>query len=280
MNGSACGPTACDSSPATPDRVAIGAGSHSGRSLRLASLTAHQASDEIIEKGRRIASHLLEAAEAGIDFADGYFTVAGTDRSLDLFAVAVAARDDASLPAELRGPLAGIGEVTSQVASFPHGFHVSEVEIDPDTGAVEIVRYTAVDDVGRTVNPMVLHGQTHGGQTHGGQTHGGIAQGAGQALLEQCVYDAGSGQLLSGSFMDYAMPRAADLPFFATAISEVPSTTHPLGLRGGGEGGITPALGAIVNAIVDAMADLGVTHLEMPVTPERVWRAIRTKPGE
>ena len=176
--------------------MAIGAGSHSGRSLRLASLTAHQASDEIIEKGRRIASHLLEAAEAGIDFADGYFTVAGTDRSLDLFAVAVAARDDASLPAELRGPLAGIGEVTSQVASFPHGFHVSEVEIDPDTGAVEIVRYTAVDDVGRS------------------------------------------------------------------------------------EGGITPALGAIVNAIVDAMADLGVTHLEMPVTPERVWRAIRTKPGE
>ena len=159
------------------------------------------------------------------------------------------------------------------------------MEIDPDTGAVEIVRYTAVDDVGRTVNPMVLHGQTHGGQTHGGQTHGGqthggIAQGAGQALLEQCVYDAGSGQLLSGSFMDYAMPRAADLPFFATAISEVPSTTHPLGLRGGGEGGITPALGAIVNAIVEALADLGVTHLEMHVTPERVWRAIRTKPGE
>jgi aerobic carbon-monoxide dehydrogenase large subunit len=247
------------------DRVAIGAGSHSGRSLRLASVTAHRASGEIIAKGRRIASHRLEAAEADIEFVDGHFTVAGTDRSLDLFAVAVAAQDDASLPEELRGPLAGIGEVTSKVASFPHGFHVCEVEIDPETGAVEIVRYTAVDDVGCAVNPLIIHGQTHGG----------IAQGAGQALFEQCVYDDGSGQLLSGSFMDYAMPRAADLPFFATAISEVPSTTHPLGFRGGGEGGITPALGVIVNAIVDALADLGVTHLEMPVTPERVWRAIR-----
>jgi carbon-monoxide dehydrogenase large subunit len=247
------------------DRVAIGAGSHSGRSLRLASITAHRASGEIIEKGRRIASYRLEAAEADIDFADGRFTVAGTDRSLDLFAIAAAAQDDSSLPEELRGPLAGIGEVTSQVASFPHGFHVCEVEIDPETGAVEIVRYTAVDDVGRAVNPLILHGQTHGG----------IAQGAGQALFEQCVYDTGSGQLLSGSFMDYAMPRAADLPFFATAISEVPSTTHPLGFRGGGEGGITPALGVIVNAIVDALADLGVTHMEMPVTPERVWCAIR-----
>jgi carbon-monoxide dehydrogenase large subunit len=247
------------------DRVALGAGSHSGRSLRLASITAHDAAGEIIEKGRRIASHRLEAAEADIDFADGHFTVAGTDRSLDLFAAAAAAQNDSSLPEELRGSLAGVGEVTSQVASFPHGFHVCEVEIDPETGAVEIVRYTAVDDVGRAVNPMILHGQTHGG----------IAQGAGHALFEQCVYDAGSGQLLSGSFMDYAMPRAADLPFFTTAITEVPSTTHPLGFRGGGEGGITPALGVIVNAIVDALADLGVTHLEMPVTPERVWRAIR-----
>jgi carbon-monoxide dehydrogenase large subunit len=213
------------------DRVAIGTGSHSGRSLRLASITAHQAAEEIIERGRRIASHRLEAAEADIDFADRHFTVAGTDRSLDLFAVAAAAQEDASLPEELRGALAGVGEV----------------------------------DVGRAVNPMILHGQTHGG----------IAQGAGQALFEQCVYGAESGQLRSGSFMDYAMPRAADLPFFATAISEVPSTTHPLGFRGGGEGGITPALGIIVNAIVDALGDLGVTHLEMPVTPERVWRATR-----
>ncbi|MFL5269975.1 MAG: xanthine dehydrogenase family protein molybdopterin-binding subunit [Stellaceae bacterium] len=247
------------------DRVGSGAGSHSGRSLRLASITAHQASGEIIDKGRRIAAHRLEAAEADIEFAEGRFTVAGTDRSLDLFAAAAAALDDPGLPEELRGLLAGTGEVVSQIASFPHGFHVCEVEIDPETGLVEIARYTAVDDVGRAVNPLILHGQTHGG----------IAQGMGHALLEQCVYDPGTGQLLTGSFMDYAMPRAADLPFFKTAISEVPSTTHPLGFRGGGEGGITPALGVIANAVVDALADLGVTHIEMPLTPERVWHAIR-----
>jgi carbon-monoxide dehydrogenase large subunit len=247
------------------DRVRIGAGSHSGRSLRLASIVARQASDNIIKKGRRIAAHRFEAAEADIEFAEGRFTVAGTDRSLDLFAAAAAALDDRDMPGELRGPLAGVGEVMSQIASFPHGFHVCEVEIDPETGLVEIPRYTAVDDVGRAVNPLILQGQTHGG----------IAQGAGQALFEQCVYDLGTGQLLTGSFMDYAMPRAADLPFFTTAISEVPSTTHPLGFRGGGEGGITPALGVITNAVVDALADLGVTHIEMPITPERVWLAIR-----
>jgi len=248
------------------DRARYGAGSHSGRSLRLASITAHQASGEIIDKGRRIAAHLLEAAEADIEFAGGRFTVAGTDRSLDLFTVAAAALGDRGMPEELRGPLAGAGEVLSQIASFPHGFHVCEVEIDAETGLVEIARYTAVDDVGRAVNPLILHGQTHGG----------IAQGVGQALCEQCVYDPGTGQLITGSFMDYAMPRAADLPFFTTAISEVPSATHPLGFRGGGEGGITPALGVITNAIVDALADLGVTHIEMPVTAERIWHAIHS----
>ena len=142
--------------------------------------------------------------------------------------------------------------------------HVCEVEVDPETGEVEIVRYTTVDDVGRAVNPMIIHGQTHGG----------IAQGVGQALLEHCFYDADTGQLLAGSFMDYAMPRADDLPSFTTEISEVPSTTHPLGIRPAGEGGTTPALGVVVNAIVDALAGFGVTHIEMPATPERIWRAI------
>jgi carbon-monoxide dehydrogenase large subunit len=130
------------------------------------------------------------------------------------------------------------------------------------------VQHTGVDDVGRAVNPLIIHGQTHGG----------MAQGIGQAMLEQCFYDAASGQLLSGSFMDYAMPRADTLPFYTTEISEVPSTTHPLGLRPAGEGGTTPALGVVVNAIVDALAELGVDHIEMPVTPERIWRAIRGKP--
>jgi aerobic carbon-monoxide dehydrogenase large subunit len=138
--------------------------------------------------------------------------------------------------------------------------------VDPETGAVEVVRYTSVDDVGRAINPLIVDGQTHGG----------IVQGLGQALWEHCRYDAESGQLQSATFMEYAMPRADLLPSFTTEISEVPSTSNPLGLRGGGEGGTTPALGAAVNAVVDALAELGVEHLEMPVTPERVWDAIRT----
>jgi carbon-monoxide dehydrogenase large subunit len=142
---------------------------------------------------------------------------------------------------------------------------VCELEVDPDTGAVEIVRYTTVDDVGRAVNPLILHGQTHGG----------IAAGVGQALMELCHYDPATGQTATATFMDYAIPRADTLPSFATEISEVPSTSNPLGLRGGGEGGTTPALGAVVNAIVDALAELGVEHIEMPATPERVWQAIR-----
>ena len=246
------------------ERHKFSAGSHSGRSIRLASITMHAASQRIIEKGLAIAAHLLETAEADIGFADGGFTVKGTDRAVDLFAVAAAAESDARLPPELRGPLAGTGDVLSRVSSFPHGWHVAEVEVDPETGFVELARYTAIDDVGRAVNPMIIHGQTHGG----------IAQGMGQALMEHCVFDPDSGQALAGSFMDYAMPRAGDLPFFATDISEVPSTTHPLGFRGGGEGGITPALGVIVNAVVDALAEFGVTHIEMPATSERVWRAM------
>ena len=169
------------------------------------------------------------------------------------------------MPETLRGPLAGTGDVISRISSFPHGWHVAEVEVDPETGSVELARYTAIDDVGRAVNPMIIHGQTHGG----------IAQGMGQALMEHCIYAPESGQALAGSLMDYALPRAGDLPFFATDISEVPSSTHPLGFRGGGEGGITPSLGVIVIAIVDALAEFGVTHIEMPATAEKVWRAMR-----
>lgn len=248
------------------DIVAVGGGSHSGRSMRLAGIVMYTASREIVAKGLRVAAHLLETAEADIEFADGRFIVKGTDRSLDLFAVAAAALECHDLPEALRGALAGAGDVVSRVSAFPYGWHVCEVEIDPDTGLAEIARYTAVDDVGRAVNPLIVDGQTHGG----------IAQGIGQALMEQCVYDATTGQLLSGSFMDYAVPRAADLPLFATAISEVPSTTHPLGFRAGGEGGITPAPAVVINAVVDALSDLGVRHVEMPATAERIWRAIRS----
>jgi carbon-monoxide dehydrogenase large subunit len=236
------------------DRVSVGGGSHSGRSLRLAATTIHQASGGIIAKGLRLAAHALEASEADIGFAAGRFTVKGTDRAIGLLELAAN-----------HGPIADAADVDSRVGSYPYGWHVCEVEVDAETGSVRIERYTAIDDVGRAVNPLILHGQTHGG----------IAQGAGQALMERCFYDPANGQLLSASFMDYAMPHADDFPSFVTALSEVRSTNHPLGFRGGGEGGITPALGVIMNAIVDALADLGVTHVDMPATPERVWQAIK-----
>ena len=235
------------------DRLSIGGGSHSGRSMRQAGTTIHKASQGIIAKGLKLASRHLEASEADIAFANGRFTVAGTDRSASLFELAAA-----------HGAIADAGNVDSRVGSYPYGWHVCEVEVDVETGVVGIDRYTTIDDVGRAVNPLILHGQTHGG----------IAQGAGQALMERMVYDGG--QLLSGSFLDYAMPRAQDFPMFVTALSEVPSTNHPLGFRGGGEGGITPALGVIVNAVVDALAEFGVAHIDMPASPERVWRAIQS----
>jgi carbon-monoxide dehydrogenase large subunit len=154
------------------------------------------------------------------------------------------------------------------IPSYAYTCAVCEVEIDPETGVVEVVRWTCVDDCGRAVNPMILHGQTHGG----------IAAGVGQALWEDCHY-AADGQMLAATFMDYALPRADTLPMFTTEISEVPSTSNPLGLRGGGEGGTTPALAAVTNAIVDALAELGVEHIEMPATPERVWNALRAARG-
>ena len=183
---------------------------------------------------------------------------------MDLFEAARAAQR-ADAPESCRGPLDGLSDETMLVPSFPYGCAVCEVEVDPETGVVEVARYTTVDDCGRAVNPMILHGQAHGG----------IAQGVGQALWESCVYDAETGQPLSSTLMDYALPRADMLPSFMTELSEVPSTSHPLGLRGGGEGGTTPALGVVVNAICDALAELGVEHIEMPATAERVWQAIR-----
>ena len=247
------------------ERVAAGGGSHSGRSMKLAATIVGQATDDIIAKGRKIAGHLLEAGEADIEFAEGRYRIAGTDRELGLFEVARVASTRSNLPAELQGPLAAVSDQTLPVASFPYGTQICEVEVDAETGGVEIVGYTAVDDVGRAVNPMILHGQTHGG----------IAQGVGQALLERSHYDPETGQLLAASFMDYAMPRADIFPPLKTALSKVPSPTNRLGVRSGGEGGTTPALAAVINAIVDALSELGVRHIEMPASPERVWRAIR-----
>jgi aerobic carbon-monoxide dehydrogenase large subunit len=247
------------------DIVKEGGGSHSARSMRLGGVVMGKASDAIIEKAKKIAAHMLETAEEDIAFAAGRFTVKGTDRAVGLFDVAGAAARDKSVPEELCGPLAATCDETIKQLGFPYGAHVCEVEIDPQTGALALASYTAVDDVGRAINPMVVHGQTHGG----------AAQGIGQALWERCAYDA-QGQLLCASFMDYAMPRADTLPSFQTEISQVLTPTNRLGVRGAGEGGTTGALGAVVNAVVDALAEFGVTHIEMPVTPERIWRAIQS----
>jgi carbon-monoxide dehydrogenase large subunit len=247
------------------DIVPVGGGSHSARSMRMGGVVMGKASQAVIDKATRIAGHVLEADSADIAFRDGRFTVTGTDRSIGLFEVARAARERSDLPQDLRGPLAADCNELIPIAGFPFGCAVCEVEVDPDTGHIEIVGYTAIDDVGRAVNPLILHGQTHGG----------IVQGVGQAMWEHSHYDPATGQLLAGSMMDYAMPRAPMLPSFVTELSETLAPGNPLGVRGGGEGGTTPALAVVVNAVVDALSDYGVTHLEMPLTAERVWRAIR-----
>ena len=247
------------------DRVTVGGGAHAGRGMRLASIVIKKSADDIVEKGLRIAELLLETAIADIEFKNGRFAVKGTNHSVSLFEAARAAAERNDMPQDLRGPLGAMSDQTVTEASFPYGAHVCEVEVDAETGVVKLVNYAAVDDVGRAINPLIIHGQVHGG----------IAQGFGQALLEDCHYDPDSGQLLAGSFMDYAMPRASDLPFYLTEISEVPSTTHPLGLRPAGEGGTVPALAVIINAVVDALWDFGVRHIEMPATPDKVWLAIQ-----
>ena len=249
------------------DIVQVGGGTHSGRGMRMGSVVIWNAAKQIIAKGTRIAARLLESDPSVIQFDNGRFNASGTHQSVSLFEVAAAAQQLNDLPEDLRGPLAAFSDETFNEASFPYGCHVCEVEIDPTLGTLEIVKYSAVDDVGRAVNPMIIHGQVHGG----------IAQGVGQALWEQCYYDANSGQPLTGSFMDYAMPRADNFPFFDAEFTEVPCTTHPLGMRPAGEGGTTPALGVVINAVVDALSEFGVKHIEMPATPERIWRTIHHK---
>ena len=249
------------------DIVQAGGGSHSGRSMRLAGIVIGNASETLLGKARCIAAHLLKLdTPACVRFENGRFSAPDASATFDIFEIAAAAADPGNeLPDALGGPLAAVSDETVQVAGYPFGSHVCEVEVDADTGTVELVDYIAVDDVGQAINPLILHGQAHGG----------IAQGVGQALMERSYYEDGSGQLLSGSFMDYAIPRASDLPDFTTEISETHSPSNPLGVRAGGEGGTTPALGVIINAIVDALTEFGVTHIDMPATPERVWQAIQ-----
>jgi len=193
------------------------------------------------------------------------FSVPGTDLRVDLMAVAKAARDPARLPAGLEPGLDATHHRVPPAQTFPNGCHIVEIEIDPDTGGVAIERYTIVDDFGRTINPLLLEGQVHGG----------IVQGIGQALLEHAIYDEDSGQLLAGSFMDYAMPRAGDIPDFAFSTHNVPSTSNPFGVKGAGEAGSVGAPPAVINAIVDALHHrAGVRHIDMPATPRRVWETL------
>ncbi len=238
-------------------------GTAGSRSLTLGGAALGLAAKDLIEKGRGLAEEVLEAAASDIEFGDGAFTVAGTDRSVSLFGLANAIRDGTVAEPDDGAALFGRGEWQSENATYPNGCHICEVEIDIDTGAPEIVAYTLVDDFGKVINPLLL----------AGQIHGGIAQGAGQALMEVAAYD-GSGQLVTGSFMDYAMPRAVDFPMFGVKYNEIPCTTNALGIKGAGEAGSVAAPPAIVNAVVDALSDHGIDHIEMPVTAQRIWEII------
>ena len=246
------------------DRVARGVGTFASRSMVRGGSAAVEASDAVVATGKPMAAHLLEAATADIEYRDGAFRVVGTDRSIGLFEVARAATGG-KLPAALGTTLGAATWHENPAFAFANGCEVCELEVDPETGAVTIVAWTMVDDSGRSVNPMIVHGQQHGS----------VAQGIGQALIERCVYDSTTGQLLSGSLLDYAIPRADDLPSITVVSRDVPSPTNPLGVKGAGEGGTVGAPGAVINAILDALAPLGVTHIDMPATPERVWRAIQ-----
>jgi aerobic carbon-monoxide dehydrogenase large subunit len=242
--------------------VASGGGTHSDRSMRLAGTLMVQASTEVIAQARSIAAKLLEVADADISFTDGLFVTPNSNRRLSIFDIAQAFNENpALLPAK---QLHAKAVFTGRIPAYPTGAAVCEVEIDPDTGAIEITRYTSIDDAGQAINPMILHGQVHGG----------IAQGVGQALLEEMSYSE-SGQVLTGSFMDYGMPRAHGLPSFDIALAEDPTKGNPLRVKGGGEAGITPALAVVMNAIVDALSIYGISHMDMPATPYRIWSAIQ-----
>ncbi len=246
------------------DIVSVGGGSHSGRSMRHAATVISKGVPDLIAKGRRIAALILNAPADKVEFKDGRFSSPTSNRSFDFLELAKEAAR-ITLPPELKDGLAIAADNEMHDPVFPNGCAICEVEIDPDTGHLELSRYAAVDDVGRCINPMIVHGQTHGG----------IAQGVGQALWEQCYVDPSSGQPLVGSFMDYGMPHAHTLPSFRAEIVEVLSPTNPLGIKAGGEGGTTPALAVIVSAIVDALRDYGVRDIQMPATPFAIWQAIQ-----
>jgi len=252
------------------DVAAAGRGTMGSRSLLMGGGAAGRAADLVIEKAKRIASRTLEVAAEDLEYEAGTFTIAGTDRTVTLTRLARAANERDDLPEDLRGPLEATGAYQApKVKTYPNGCHVCELEIDRDTGRITIARYVVVDDFGVLVNPRLVQGQVRGG----------IAQGVGQALLEHTVYDDDSGQLLTGSYMDYTMPRADDLPEIEIELVEVPCRSNPLGVKGAGEAGAIGAPPAVVNAIVDALAAFGVRHVDMPATSEAIWRLVRQAPA-
>jgi aerobic carbon-monoxide dehydrogenase large subunit len=245
------------------DLVRFGNGTGGSRSITATGMAIVESSALVIAKGKQAAAHLMEASEGDIEFADGRFTIAGTDRSIDI--VELARRlHESKMPEGVPSSL-DVDHATKETPStFPNGCHVAEVEIDPETGVVRIVRYTGVNDFGTIVNPMIV----------AGQLHGGVAQGIGQALMEEVSYDS-SGQPITGSLMDYAMPRAEDIPMMAIGDHPAPAKSNPLGTKGCGEAGCAGSLSSIVNAVLDALSEYGIKQIDMPLTPERVWRAIR-----
>ena len=251
------------------DELIAGGGTGGSKSMIVSGNAIVGAADKVIEAGRQIAAHVLEAAVADIEFRAGRFVIAGTDRSVGLMELAARIHAGLELPSGLPGSLDVADIYDGPPSAFPNGCHIAEVEVDPETGVVDVVKYTFVNDFGVVINPLLVDGQAHGG----------IVQGIGQALRECTVYDE-QGQLLTGSYMDYAMPRAEDAPPFMHDFHCVPATTNPLGAKGCGEAGCAGALPSVMNALVDALAELGIRHIDMPATPERVWRAIRSSHGQ
>jgi CO/xanthine dehydrogenase Mo-binding subunit len=254
------------------ESVSFGRGTYAARSSLVGGNGLRLAADAVIARGKAMAAALIEAAPDDIEFKAGAFTVAGTDKRMAIADVARAFFAPAGPVAKLGLGLDGVGTysgVPGGAPNYPNGCQVCEVEVDPETGAVRIDRFVAVDDVGMVINPMICEGQVHGG----------IAQGVGQALVESVVYDLSSGQLMTGSFLDYAMPRADDLPLVVSDLVAIPAKTNPLGIKGIGEAGTIAAPPAVVNAVLDALRELGVEHLDMPLTPARIWQAIQAASG-
>ena len=246
------------------DELIAGGGTGGSKSMMTSGTAIVAAGDKVIENGKQIAAHVLEAAVADIEFCAGRFVIAGTDRALGIMELAEKIRTGLALPPELAQSLDAQLIVDGPPSAFPNGCHIAEVEVDPDTGMVAVVRYAFVNDFGTVINPLLVNGQAHGG----------IVQGIGQALREHTMYDR-HGQLLTGSYMDYALPRADDAPLFTHEFHPVPATTNVLGAKGCGEAGCAGALPSVMNALLDALSEYGITHLDMPATPERVWRAIQ-----